>query len=382
MRDFGKLLRTYRNECFDPDFPGRRLTQERLGELLGREMDIQGGYSGAAVSDWERDKSKIHADQRLVLISLIKILHECGGIQTPSEANYFLASGNYRALDSEEILETSFTVQTDPQLKEPTAATAGLGEPHRFLWSLLEKVFPASYDELQILLDESKKGPVPYWPRFLVALFRRSTDDFTALKLVRPVIWMWVWLVTWALIAPSLHWPFAGRESAALAMKLYVLGSLIGPSLISLLTETRLDGFWKEHGLANAPVTRLYTYQGAGIGFHIGYFVVFAINLLAYYLNLRFSIWFELPATTAMIVLGYVSARLVPFNLWRAFGRLHLADGAIFFVFVLLSPMWGLFFYEFNALLLNSFVGGVTILAAITLFILIAAWQQYRSVFS
>ena len=66
MQTFGHLLRIYRRRCADP-LRGGLLTQERLGELIGAEIgDV--GYSGAAVSDWERDKSKINADDRLVRV--------------------------------------------------------------------------------------------------------------------------------------------------------------------------------------------------------------------------------------------------------------------------------------------------------------------------
>jgi hypothetical protein len=60
------------------------------------------GYSGAAVSDWERGKSKINADERLVLVTMIKVLHDHGGLQTVELANLLLEAGNYRALDEDE----------------------------------------------------------------------------------------------------------------------------------------------------------------------------------------------------------------------------------------------------------------------------------------
>ncbi len=77
------------------------LTQARLGEMVGQQLGHI-GYSGAAVSDWERDKSKIHADDRLVLIALVAVFRQCGGLHTLEEVNTFLAAGNYRALDEAE----------------------------------------------------------------------------------------------------------------------------------------------------------------------------------------------------------------------------------------------------------------------------------------
>jgi hypothetical protein len=100
MQSFGQLLRIYRRRCSDP-IRGGLLTQERLGELIGDEIGGT-GFSGAAVSDWERDKSKISADDRLVLVALATVLKQCGGLKTQVEADEMLRVGNYRALDAEE----------------------------------------------------------------------------------------------------------------------------------------------------------------------------------------------------------------------------------------------------------------------------------------
>ncbi len=97
MESFGQQLRSYRRQSRDPQ-RGGLLTQERFGELIGRELG-DNGYSGAAVSDWERDKSKIHADDRAVLVALLSVLHNCGGISLPDEADGLLTAGNYRRLD-------------------------------------------------------------------------------------------------------------------------------------------------------------------------------------------------------------------------------------------------------------------------------------------
>lgn len=117
MTTFGHLLRLYRRQCSDP-LRGGTLTQSRLGELIGDEIG-HAGYSGAAVSDWERDKSKIHADDRLVLVALLAVLYECGGLPSPADANTFLAAGNYRALDEAELAHIF------PDKVTPVAAIGG-----------------------------------------------------------------------------------------------------------------------------------------------------------------------------------------------------------------------------------------------------------------
>lgn len=45
MVSFEELLRGYRQRG--------KLSQERLGQLLGQELNLQKVYSAAAVSDWE-----------------------------------------------------------------------------------------------------------------------------------------------------------------------------------------------------------------------------------------------------------------------------------------------------------------------------------------
>jgi hypothetical protein len=100
VESFGERLRTCRRQCWDP-LRGGWLTQERLGELLGSELG-DAGYSGAAVSDWERDRSKLHEDNRRVLLALLAVLLRLGGLQSAGDANRLLRAGNYRELDPAE----------------------------------------------------------------------------------------------------------------------------------------------------------------------------------------------------------------------------------------------------------------------------------------
>lgn len=121
MDTFGQLLRQYRRQCSDP-LRGGMLTQARLGELLGDELG-HAGYSGAAVSDWERDKSKIHADDRHLLLALTAVLQRCGGIASLEQANSLMTIGNYRAFDTTEQAQL-FPQQETAVSPEPIPETA------------------------------------------------------------------------------------------------------------------------------------------------------------------------------------------------------------------------------------------------------------------
>ena len=106
QESFGQLLRHYRLTALDHQTQ-KPLTQEKLSRLLGGEIGIT--FSGAAISDWERDYSHIHKDDRLVLVSIIKVLYKNKGIKNLSEANALLEAGNYRALNKAEIEQLSIT---------------------------------------------------------------------------------------------------------------------------------------------------------------------------------------------------------------------------------------------------------------------------------
>jgi len=100
MSQFGDQLRYYRNRSVNPRSK-KALSQEQLGRLLGEVLEDQ-GYTGQAVSDWERGKSKIHADDRRVLVGLLQVLHDGKGLQSIVEADALLLAGNYRPLDADE----------------------------------------------------------------------------------------------------------------------------------------------------------------------------------------------------------------------------------------------------------------------------------------
>ena len=372
MTDFGTRLRTIRNHCTDPDFPERRLSQERFGELLGRELGMRGGFSGAAVSDWERGKSKIHADNRPVLICILIVLRKGGGIQTVAEANELLEAGNYRALNPTETEKVL--------LKDRSPATSPLEQKDfpGFVPQSSPKIPFLSSEALKASLLKAQEGPEPAWPRMFVTVLRSFLDQWTVLHSLKALLWFWVWLFAWGLMAPSLHWPFSSHADAVSVMRMYIGGTLAIPPIMGLLTDTKNNAFWRQHNLATAAVTRLYTHQGAFIGFHLGYFAAFVTSLLRYYLNQNSTIWFDLTAMLFPLFVGYLGARLVPYNLWQAYGRLNLADGEIFFFFVIFGPLWGLLFLEIYLYLLDPIFGTIILLLAVTILIVLMAWQYRR----
>jgi hypothetical protein len=372
MATFGEQLRKFRHRCNDPDSPHGKLTQEKFGELMEEEIGI--GYTGAALSDWERGKYKIHADNRPLLMALIKVLHDHGGIRTIEEANRLLEAGNYRDLDPAEESRI-FPTATSATNAVPPSSEIRASKP--LLASFLGNLFSIPEGELQNLIAKAEAGPAPAWPRVVVALIRRFSDRLSVFQSLKFVLWVWVWLLTWWLIAPSLRWPFSSRENAWLGIFAYTVGSLTVPVLIGALTNTSDHEFWRERRDVKNLILRLYTHQGASIGFHVGYFVVFMIGLLLYTFGWHSMPWMELISAAFLVALGYASARLVPYNLFAAFKHLSIKDGWIFFGFVLVGPAWGYFFLETYDILLTRSLGIFIVLSSVTILLAMMA-LQYR----
>lgn len=370
MTAFGEVLRSFREITRDPDRHKRPLSQARLGELIGHEMEDR-GVSGAAVSDWERGKSKISVEDRNVLIALIKVLYKCGGIRIPDDGDQLLEAGDYRALNRQEIQEIFGKIPEDPAVEQPKSEQK---IANSFIPFLVENLLGIS--ELKEAFARAEEGPAPSWPRKL-AVFMRKVSDRIALS-PKTMLWIGAWWVAWWLTAPSLRWPFANRTAALQAIGMYVAGTLVVPLLIGMLIETKHNEYWEAQGLARSPLLRLYTYQGAAIGFNLGYFFVLPLVLIRHYLNLGSSIWLEIAAVTLGLILGNMSARVVPHNLWLAYRRLRFADGAVFFVVAFLGPLWGLFFMEYYPVLLQPVWGSLVILTALMLFVLTTVQQSKK----
>jgi hypothetical protein len=359
---FGDALRGFRQASNDPARQNKRLSQQRLGRLIGEELgDL--GFTGAAVSYWETGASKISAEDRDVLLALIKVLHNCGGLKTLADANRLLEAGNYRALNYDEAGRIFVEILTglNPQSEGNTNSSVPFVE---------ESFFAVTGKEFKAIIARAKEeGPKPWWPRALAALLRKATDHFPLS--IRTLLWVWVWLMAGWPVGPSLRLSFAGPAEMLSALQKYVIGSLIIPLMIGLLVNTKDSAYWQQRSDVKPLLLRLYTYQGAGIGFNLGYFFVFPVCLAIYYLHLEPTIWTEILAATVGLILGNMGARVVPHNLWRAFGRLAWSDGAIFFVVALLGPLWAIFFMEFYPILLDPWTGILMFLSAVTVMVIL-----------
>jgi len=371
MTDFGKLLRIHRQQCHDPT-KGGILSQQQLGELLGEELGTT-RYSGAAVSDWERGESKIHHDDRLVLISLLKVFYKYGGLKSLPNAETLLEAGNYRALNDGEKQQIFSKELLELSTHSPIVSIKEKNSTYPF-----EDTFIKFTDEIQNILDKEKAGPPPVWPRIFTALLRKLSDQISVLNTFHALLWFWIWIASYVMVNPVLYWSSLSEGVVFISTVKYVCASLLIPPCIGILTNTKDNPFWQQNVTSSTRMLRLYTYQGAFVGFHLGFFIIFAIHLLIYFLQARLVIWQQFMLMGFPLLMGYISAQVVPSNLWRAYGRLWFSDGAIFFVFILLGPLWGWFFFEFHSILVSPTTGIIVILAAITLLVSLIT-LQYQS---
>ncbi|HET9908605.1 MAG TPA: hypothetical protein VFQ23_18295 [Anaerolineales bacterium] len=157
-------------------------------------------------------------------------------------------------------------------------------------------------------------------------------------------------------------------------------GSLAIPLLIGVPVNTKDNDYWKQQTGVDPRLVCLYNYQGAGIGFNLGYFLIFPLNLARHYLILESAGWVAIAVATVGLILGNRSARVVPYNLWIPYGRLTLSYGAMFFVMALLGPMWGLFFLEYYSFFRNPLWGSLVILIAAIMGRIITVRQSRRQI--
>lgn len=361
MTAFGEGLRRLRMESHDIN--GKRFSQKVLGELLHDECGRY--FSGAAIHYWETGESEIHKDDRELLIAILKVLRKGGGLKSASQAANLLRAGNFRALNKTErqhiFPNNSFTPSVRIKKDEVPAS------PHLMQnnWSLFN---------FQKLLNDAVEGPLPAWPRITTAIMRKISIKVEAVNTILMLIWLLVWIISFILITPSLEWPFPNRQIAIDSMLIYVAATFILPLLLGMLIDTDKNIVWKELEAVPPFMVRIYTYQGAFVGFHVGYFFILLIHFALFYLQIRPAMWAQFIFASFPLFMGAVGAHVVPDNLWKAYKRLWFSDGWIFFIFVLVGPIWAYFFLQYYSLL-TSRVSSVFI---IILVLLLSAWITKR----
>lgn len=251
-KTFGTQLKQFRLQSHDPQ-TGRYLTQEKLGALIGEKLG--NGYSAQAVSDWERDQSQIHKDHRRVLIILIRILHEHGGIATPEEADRLLAVGNYRSLNPQE-------------------------------WAKVFNNLPGT--------KRSPTHPIHQIMPDKFAAWKASMKTLTFQDMIRCVVAVMVMLLTWFGISPMMTLAFQDRAGVLRAAFLFALTGITSPLMLSLIGREYNNDPPETGKPINSLLLRC---SGCVLIFNFSSFGVFSLILACFHLNL-----FPLPKLLTFLI--------------------------------------------------------------------------------
>ncbi len=272
MSQFGVLLRRYRGQGRDP-VRNRPLSQERLGEWLGEVLG-DAGYTGAAVSEWERGRSRISHTQRPVLVALIRVLYLAGGLTDRAAADAFLAAGDYRPLDEAERRRIT-----------PHWAVAHRPSEEGWGWAIALGLAELAARPWQWLRERPGGGaPEPLdWTDVALAGLRQLGGLLAHRTRWRPWTWFVVWWAVWRWACPPLH-PAAAADAHPFqtALTLYAGAACALPAVIAGLVPARTP---------QSLAARLYVHQGAYLGFHLGTLGLSLAGLLNYHLG--FEPWSE-----------------------------------------------------------------------------------------
>ena len=358
MDNFGLRLRQHREQARDPTKKNRRLSQQRLGELLG-QVRGDDGVSGATISNWELDNAKIDKDDRQTLTTLIQILYECHGLHSLDEANTLLHAGNYRALDGS---EQQRLFPNEPAPLAPTSPTR-----------LQEESLPAGTNRQLFVTLWRELRTRPGFPEQIIIT---PLHHWTPHKVFWTTIWLGLWLLTWFLTLPLLHWPPAGDNDAQTAATLHLIGSNLIPLLTGLL-------FALKHRSSPLPHTTprqfaFFAWLGALAGFTFGYASLSLLRLVAYYLGLA-----NIPPLLAglaalwLIICTVITAQQLPPHVHHTFGSLRITEGDVALLLLLSLPglALGLTFATIYPWLLTPTTGTTVILSATMLISAIHLWQ-------
>ena len=99
---FGELLREDREKSVDRR-SRMRLSQDHFASKLTQKLGFI--VTRNRVSNWETNKTRIQVDDRKILMAVLTVLHDYGGIAECEEADQLLEAGGYRTLNEEEALK-------------------------------------------------------------------------------------------------------------------------------------------------------------------------------------------------------------------------------------------------------------------------------------
>ncbi len=341
-KQFGRILRQYRNQARDPE-SGKALTQQRFIDLLYEKTGIQ--YTHGAISEWERNKSSIGKDDRNTLVGLVWVLFDCGGIQERIEGDYLLEVGNYRALSVEECEKIS--PQWAIKLKEDPPQPDENSSPQIILRILF------TYIETFLLETETNDTPPPLapvviWQDILTPWLKRKG---VFAKLLQIVIWIFVAAGIVLLIFPIMYWE--STPSFTIIWR-YIVGATILPLLIASLTWLYSKQQWQLGNKKSDSNRLLFMMSGALFGFHVSILTIFLVLIFLFALDeinlVEISIIFQLLLAGLFVIpLTIYTSHQMAQLVWNAFHTFLFTyhDAILLGLLLSFATLWGMLTAKF-----------------------------------
>ncbi|MCB0036726.1 MAG: hypothetical protein KDE51_21990, partial [Anaerolineales bacterium] len=349
---FGKQLRFYRHHCVDPS-TGKRLTQDRLGELLD-ELAAVPGLDGKRIGRWERGVDIIdHTERRDLLVGWLQVLHHCGGLRNQAEANQLLKLGQYSSLTTAEAQ------QINPNWKNEGQQT-----------------LPALAFTIENVLEVLKKYRLPYIEpqlRTPAGLVIWGLNRLQHLPYIKILAVLFLMAATYLALRPSFVWPILDETRRLQVYGRFVLINLLAPFFVAWLTQ---PDYIEHLTMETRLQRRLYFHLqwiGAQVGFVAFGWVALLASLAFYHLGLLSRVpWLVGGLTMLPLFMSYVSASRLPIDRHTMFGdepKLHEADLLFWRVFIVAPAVLMPFFYFFHDLLVTAQFGGSLLVGLIALII-------------
>lgn len=318
---FGNRLRQMRLASRDPQ-DDRPLTQERLADCVSATLGIDPPIEGKMIGYWERGARRIRHDRRDLLVGLVVVLAQCGGVSSPQQADEWLRCGGYAPLDRHERRRVN-----------PAWVEGDL--------------MPFQPIEVEI---ESRFSPLPLpalatgfdWRRWLGMAdidehmdlsWRGRAIVFVSRVLARitPQSLLWLLLTVFALAVatPLLRWPLPAGQTRANAALLGVLANIVVPwCAAALTTADREDRFQLDEREVRRRL-RFLKRTGAGVAWTSAYALLLMLVFLAYHFALApLPYWLLWPLVAACVVWSHVAAARIPTDRYKMHGkRIDLATG-------------------------------------------------------
>ncbi len=362
MSEFGTLLKQHREKCTSPHLRGGRLSQKRLGELLGEKLGDY-GYSGVTIHNWEYGKTKIAPEQRALLIAIIEILVEYDGMVLLEEANGLLRAGYYAALG----VEDGGRIFPEQQ-PEPEAATAT-----NVTLLALQRAFvrPEQIRQWtrQMLLEDG-----------MITLLRDGTSNWTAAKVLRIILLVISLILTVAWLLPVLFWSAAPTYQATqTTWLLYIAITLLVPVLVGAAYYSRPSTLWTERGVGRFRPRLYLTLMGAYMGQVLAMTAVSVAGLFKLYIwGFPSPRWLLVLVALFFVLFIRQSAREMAHIHWNAFGRLQFSASElpIAIVFAALPLIVGYLYQIGYRWLLQPQFGLPILFTPLLIYTLFSMWQE------